>query len=37
MRNALSLAVATPAAAGIHAIPPQDDPLRERIRRETEY
>jgi cytochrome c-type biogenesis protein CcmH/NrfF len=36
-RRALSLAPATPAAAGIPAIPPQDDALRERIRRETEY
>jgi len=36
-RRALSLAVANPAAAGIPAIPPQDDALRERIRRETEY
>jgi cytochrome c-type biogenesis protein CcmH/NrfF len=36
-RRTLSLAVATPAPAGIPAIAPQDDALRERIRRETEY
>ena len=35
-RRALSLAVATPAAGNIPPAP-QDDALRERIRRETEY